>query len=90
MLQDHDSATLTPKDIIENFKQVYRMVYHNEAHVVHMFAEWYQVNGETVHRLTLFQETVRLNGLIKQQQQRKPPAADRSVIHRLIAKLRGV
>ena len=69
-----------------------------------MFAEWYTVNGETVHRMTLFSETARLIELAKQQQaaqlaqqaaqqaqqsQRKP-LADRSMVQRLIARLRGV
>jgi hypothetical protein len=56
-----------------------------------MFAEWYQINGETVHRITVFQEITRLRTLAAEQraQQRKPPQ-DRGLITRLIARLRGV
>jgi hypothetical protein len=51
-----------------------------------MFAEWYQVNGETVHRLTLFGEISRLRSLAQQQRLAK---TDRSIVQRLIAKLRA-
>ncbi len=85
-----DSATLTPRDISEGFKSAYRQVHHREAQVVHMFAEWYQVNGETVHRIILFQETARLLAIVRQQEAQKPkPQVERGVIQRLIARLRG-
>ncbi len=67
MEQNYDGATLTPKHIVDAFQRAYKQVYGREAQVVHMFAEWYTVNGETVHRVTLFSETVRLNDLAKQQ-----------------------
>ncbi len=100
MQYDHDSRTLTPQFIVDSFQNAYRQVYGRDAQVVHMFAEWYTVNGETVHRMTLFSETSRLRELAKQQQaaqqvqqaqqqsQRKP-LADRSMVQRLIARLRG-
>lgn len=68
MQYDHDSTTLTPKYIVESFQRAYRQVYGRDAQVVHMFAEWYTVNGETVHRLALFSETARLTGLAREQQ----------------------
>ena len=68
MEQNYDGATLTPKHIVDAFKSAYRKVYGREAQVVHMFAEWYTVNGETVHRVTLFSETARLSDFAKQQQ----------------------
>jgi hypothetical protein len=68
MEQNYDSATLTPKHIVDAFQSAYRQVYGREAQVVHMFAEWYTVNGETVHRRTLFSEISRLAGLAREQQ----------------------
>ena len=68
MEQSHDSATLTPKHIVDAFRHAYRDVYGRDAQVVHMFAEWYTVNGETVHRMTLFSEISRLRDLSRQQQ----------------------
>jgi len=68
MEQNYDGATLTPKHIVDAFQSAYRKVYGRDAQVVHMFAEWYTVNGETVHRVTLFRETARLNDLAREQQ----------------------
>ena len=95
MQYDHDSTTLTPKYIVDSFQSAYRQVYGRDAQVVHMFAEWYTVNGETVHRMTLFSETSRLRELARvqqgQQAQRtqQKPTTDRSMVQRLIARLRG-
>ena len=66
-MENYDGATLTPKAIVDAFQLAYCKIYGREAQVVHMFAEWYTVNGETVHRMTLFSEITRLNDLIKQQ-----------------------
>ena len=88
-----DATTLTPRSIVDAFQRAYRQVYGRDAQVVHMFAEWYQVNGETVHRVTLFGEISRLRGLAQyqqqQRQQKEKATADKSVIQRLIARLRG-
>lgn len=89
MEQYHDATTLTPKSIVDAFQRAYHQVYGREAQVVHMFAEWYQVNGETVHRITLFGEISRLRGLAQHQQQQRQSSTDKSVIQRLIARLRG-
>lgn len=126
MQYDHDVTTLTPRHIVEAFQRAYYQVYGREAQVVHMFAEWYTVNGETVHRVTLFNEIARLSDIAKYQRaqaqqeqlyaqeqaalaqqqmqyaapeaavmpppaapQPRKPAADRSMIQRLIARLRG-
>lgn len=93
MEHHYDATTLTPKSIVDTFQRAYRQVYGRDAQVVHMFAEWYQVNGETVHRVTLFGEISRLRGLAQyqqqQQQRQKAASADKSVIQRLIARLRG-
>lgn len=93
MEQNYDGATLTPQHIVDAFQRAYRQVYGREAQVVHMFAEWYTVNGETVHRMTLFSEISRLNELAREQAAQRRPAPqrgpDRSMVQRLIARLRG-
>ncbi len=83
------SNTLTPKQIMETYRRAYHQVHGQEAHINHQFAEWYQVNGETVHRVTLFAEISRLRALA-QQQRLNAESTDRSVIQRLIARLRRV
>ncbi len=84
--EDTDSdATLAPKHILENYRRAYKQVHGKEPHITHVFAEWYQVNGETVHRITLFGEITRLRALVQQQRL----SSDKSIVQRLIAKLRG-
>ncbi len=68
MQYDHDETTLTPQSIVDAFQRAYWQVYGQEAQVVHMFAQWYTVNGETVHRMTLFSEIARLRDLAQHQQ----------------------
>lgn len=87
MLDESDAVTLTPKEIVEQFQRVYRQAYGHEPQVNHMFAEWYQINGETVHRMTMFSEIGRLRTIA---QQRVPQRADRTLVQRLIARLRGI
>ncbi len=82
----HDDATLTAQSIIDDYRRAFKQVYGRDPLVMHVFAEWYQVNGETVHRVALFRETARLIDLYKHQRARK---TDKSVIQRLIAKLRA-
>jgi hypothetical protein len=80
-----EAATLSPNQILEQYQRAYKQIHGCEPQVMHMFAEWYQVNGETVHRLTLFGEISRLRGLAQQQRLAR---TDRSIVQRLIAKLR--
>lgn len=88
MNSDQQDVTLSPKSIMESFYHAYLAVHKQQPQIVHMFAEWYQVNGETVHRLTLLNEITRLRDLANQQ--RISSKADRSIIQRLITRLRGV
>jgi hypothetical protein len=81
-----EAVTLTPQEILDHYQRAYRQVHGHEAQVIHMFAEWYQINGEMVHRLTLFGEISRLRGLAQQQRLAK---TDKSIVQRLIARLRG-
>ena len=86
MRTTEQAANPSPGEIIEHYQRAYRQVHGRQAQAMHMFAEWYQINGEMVHRLTLFGEISRLRALAQQQRMAK---TDRSVVQRLIAKLRG-
>jgi hypothetical protein len=77
---------LTHTEIIQNYARAYKLVNNREPHIMHLTAEWYRVNGEIVHRLTLLGEITRLRHLAQKQ---KMINADKSVIQRLIAKLRS-
>jgi hypothetical protein len=87
MAYTQEDNTLTPDAIMENFRRAYKGVHGQEPVITHMFAEWYQVNGETVHRMAVFAEISRLRSLSQRQ---RVNTADRSIVQRLIAKLRGV
>lgn len=80
-------ATVKPQQVMDAYCRAFKMVHHREAHITHLFDDWYQVNGETVHRLTLFREITRLRELA---QKHKINTADRSVVQRLIARLRSL
>ncbi len=80
-------ATVKPKQVLDAYRRAYQMVHHREPHVVHLFDDWYQVNGETVHRLALFGEITRLREL---SQKHRVSTTDKSVIQRLIARLRSL
>jgi hypothetical protein len=83
---DDQDATLAPRHIVENYRRAYKQVHGKEPHITHVFAEWYQVNGETVHRVTLFGEITRLRSLAQHQ---RLTSTDKSIVQRLISKLRG-
>lgn len=87
MHQESNNPTLTPQQIIDHYQRAYRQVHGQEPQVAHLFAEWYQVNGETVHRITLFGEISRLRGL---SQQHRVNNADKGLVNRLIARLRRI
>jgi hypothetical protein len=81
-----ETADLAPKYIIENYRRAFKLVYEREPHIRHMFAEWYHVNGETVHKVALFGEITRLRALMQKQ---RLANTDRGLVQRLIARLRG-
>lgn len=87
-MQPHytDDTTLSPQSIIEGYCRAYQQVYGRQPQIMHVFAEWYQVNGEMVHRVAIFGEITRLLDLYKRQRAQK---TDKSMIQRLIAKLRA-
>ena len=83
----YDDPSLPPRYIVEGYRKVYQRVHDREPQCRYIGNHWYNVNGETVHRATLMDEIARLRALA-----RKPTAinAEKSVIQRLIARLRGL
>jgi hypothetical protein len=81
--------TLTPRVLIDGYERAYKSVYGRTPNIQHVGGQWYYVNGETVHRLALMAEIGRLREQMQQRQSRYQPE-DRSVVQRLIARLRGL
>jgi hypothetical protein len=84
---NQSEATLSPEMIIQSFQHAYKQVHGRTPHVIHQFGEWYQVNGEIVPRSTLLAEAVRLGSFAHKK---RLQATDKSLVNRLIAKLRGI
>lgn len=81
-----DEPISAPQIILEAYQRAFRQVNGYEPHIRHLGGHWYQVNGETVHRTFLMVEISRLRDLA----QRQRPTPDKSIIQRLIGKLRGI
>jgi hypothetical protein len=75
--------TLTPQDLVEGYMRSYHALHGRTPRVRHMSGYWYNVNGEIVHRSTLVQEILHLR---QTAHQRKP--VERSIVHRIIARLK--
>lgn len=80
-------ATLSPQLIVESYQRAYKQVHGRTPAVRHQFGEWYQVGSEIVPRSTLLGEVARLRSITQKQ---RLQSADKSLVNRLIAKLRGV
>jgi hypothetical protein len=82
-----EDLTLSPQIMVESYLRAYKQVHGRTLVVRHQFGEWYYINGETVHRLTLLQEISRLRSLAQKQ---RLQTTDRSLVQRLITRLRGM
>ena len=82
-----EDLTLSPQIMVDSYQRAYKQVYGRTLQVRHQFGEWYYINGETVHRLTLLQEIARLRGIAQKQRLQN---TDRSLVQRLITRLRGI
>ncbi|MBK8022937.1 MAG: hypothetical protein IPK19_16280 [Chloroflexi bacterium] len=82
-----EDPSISPRDIIENFKFAYAKVNNSEPFIVYRGNHWYIVNGEAVHRAMVIREIARLRGVAQKQTLR---TTDRSLLNRLINKLRGL
>jgi hypothetical protein len=82
-----EDLTLSPQVMVDSYLRAYKQVHGRTLIVRHQFGEWYYINGETVHRLTLLQEITRLRGIAHK---RRLQETDRPLVQRLIARLRGI
>lgn len=80
-------VTLTPHHIVEGYWHVYKLVYGQHPKVRYVGNQWYEVNNELVHRTDLMTETARLHILAREKQRQR---TDKSMVSRLIARLRGL
>lgn len=88
MVMVADDPTLPPRYVVENYRRAFTSINGREPFVRYMGNHWYNVNGETVHRSTLMEEIARLRSL--SQRQNIKSSTDKSVIQRLIARLRSL
>ena len=83
-----NDPTITPDLIVSSYESAYRKVYGRMPRVRHVGGQWYYVGGETVHRVTLLTEIIRLRDLAREQSPYAPPS--RSMVQRLISRLRNL
>lgn len=82
-----DDPTLPPREIVESFKLAYAKVNNCNPQIAYRGNHWYMVNGEAVHRAMVIREIARLRAMSQRQTLRQ---TDKSILTRLIAKLRGM
>jgi hypothetical protein len=82
-----DDPTLTPELIVHGYTRAYRKVYGRDPRIRHIGGQWYYVGGETVHRVSLLNETLRLHQMAPSES--SYATANRGMIQRLISRLRG-
>ena len=87
MLTTYDDPTIPPRYIVEGYRKAYARIHRRDPQCRYLGNHWYSVNGETVHRATLTGEITRLRSM---EQRAGGGSGDRSVIQRLIDKLRGM
>lgn len=80
-----DEISIPPRYLIENYCRAYKQVHGREPHARYMGNHWYSINGETVHRMTLYNEIESLKQQIPRPSRATP---EKGVIMRLIARLR--
>ncbi|MBE2269688.1 MAG: hypothetical protein IAE80_15735 [Anaerolinea sp.] len=82
-----DDTLLPPRYVVENYKKAYLVINGKEPSIRYVGNQWYSVNGETVHRVTLLEEIARLRELSNKQSLQQTP---KSVIQRLISRLKAL
>ncbi len=85
-LMPFDDPTIPPRYIVEGYRQAYARIHEREPICRYIGNHWYNVNGETVHRTTLMEEIMRLRSIAPRG---RFVGADKSVVQRLISRLRG-
>ena len=87
MLTTYNDPTIPPRYIVEGYRKAYARIHSREPQCRYIGNHWYNVNGETVHRATLTDEIARLRNLDQRDNSGRP---DRTIIQRLIDRLRGM
>jgi hypothetical protein len=82
-----DNPTLTPQRLVSDYERAYHFATGREPRVRHLGGQWYYVNGETVHRVALMAETIRLHNMAQDRNPFKVMPT-KSLINRLISRLR--
>lgn len=82
-----DDPTLPPRYVIESYRRIYEQVNGATPTCTYVGNHWYNINGETVHRSVLMGEIARLRDLTTARQR---PPANRSILQRLIDRLRNL
>jgi hypothetical protein len=75
----------TPEDALYEYNHAYRLVYDAHPRTRYVGNHWYQINGEMVHRRTLYDEIDRLRDLARKKRAR---SSSKGMIRRLIDKIR--
>jgi hypothetical protein len=85
------TGTLPTDQVLFDYFHAHRLMYGQEPRIHYLGNQWYQLNGEPVHRTVLIREIDRLRGLYEIQQpapRGRAASYPRSVIQRIINKLR--
>jgi len=77
------TGKIKPEHIIMGYTRFYHTVYGRKPSVRHMGGNWYQVNGELVFHRAMILEIEHLRLLARKKRQ-----PEKSLIHRLINRLR--
>jgi hypothetical protein len=79
-----------PRYLAEIYRQTFTRLHQHEPVCQYLGNQWFNVNGEMVYRAMLIDEIARLQELCQTiSPQRHIITADKSIIKRLIARLRG-
>lgn len=78
-------TNFAPQELTEGYIRSYNALHGEVPRVRHMNGPWFMVNGEILHQRTLSEEIMRLKTL----SERRTPV-ERSIIHRLIARLKAI
>jgi hypothetical protein len=84
---DQSEATSSAVHIVEDYGRAYQLAYGQKPRVRYMGNQWFNINGQMVHRSFLESETTRLTGMARA---RHRSHTDKNVVSRIIAKLRAL
>jgi hypothetical protein len=82
-----DDASMPPRYVVDAYRRAFKSAYGKEPAARYAGNYWYFINNEAVHHATLIQEIARLRDMSQKQTLLN---ADKSVIHKLISRLRGL